>query len=302
MEYKKLVVGVTGGAGLIGSYLIDNLIKKYSKVVVIDDFSTGQITNISHIINDIELKKGDLENPEFCKKSLKGCDHIYHLASRAYGIGYSKDHQIEMLLHNERVTNNLIEGLKFSNTESVLITSSSCVYDDNGPDTTPELPVFLDDPEFANRGYGWAKRFLEAKASILSREIDIKTIIVRPFNVFGERYKWRGKNSHTIPMLISKVFSDNNPVEVWGSGNQRRSYLHAYDCAKIIEKLFDSAYEKGPINVGLEKTISIKEADDIMHLHHKHHHDEGSHSHEAETKKSKKTTKSSKKTKKIRKK
>ncbi len=264
MNYKKLNVGVTGGSGLIGSFLIDILVKKYSKVIVIDDFSTGQIENISHLKNDIELRTGDLEDFNFCKKSLKGCDHIYHLASRAYGIGYSEDNQLRMLIHNERVTNNLVDFLKNSNVQVVFVASSSCIYDDNGPDVTPELPIFLDNPEFANRGYGWAKRFLESKINLLSQETKMKTIIVRPFNVYGERYRWRGKYSHTIPMLIHKTFKENNPVVVWGSGKQKRSYLHAYDCAKIFELIFDSCYYKGPINVGLKETISIGELAELI--------------------------------------
>ena len=160
MKYKSEVVCVTGGAGLIGSFLLELLLKDYSKVVLIDDFSTGIRQNVQHLLNEIEIREGNLENFDFCKKAFYKCDHVYHLASRAFGIGYSNNHHLEMLLHNEKVTNNLIECLRFSNIERLLVTSSSCVYDDNGPDIIPELPVFINNPEKANKGYGWAKRFL----------------------------------------------------------------------------------------------------------------------------------------------
>ena len=161
----------------------------------------------------------DLENLDFCKSALKDCHHIYHLASRAYGVGYSNSHHLEMLLHNEKITNNLLEALKSSsNIERLLVTSSSCVYDDQGPDLIPELPVFLNYPEQVNRGYGWANS--RSKAKLLCDEIGIQLIILRPFNIYGERYKWRGDYSQAMPMLIFKMLSNKN-INVWGSGNQK---------------------------------------------------------------------------------
>ncbi len=264
MKYKSEVVCVTGGAGLIGSFLLELLLKDYSKVVIADDFSTGIKQNIMNVAKEIEIREGNLENFDFCKKALHKCDHVYHLASRAFGIGYNNSNHLEMLFHNEKVTNNLMDCLRFSNAERLLVTSSSCVYDDQGPDIIPELPVFLDNPEKANKGYGWAKRFLECKTQILSEETGIKTIVVRPFNIYGERYKWRGENSQAIPMLISKLLSKNKSVDVWGSGNQRRNYLHAKDCADIMKQLFDTCYTDGPINIGTKKTISIKELVELI--------------------------------------
>ena len=262
MKYKSKVVCVTGGAGLIGSFLLELLLKDYSKVIIIDDFSTGMKQNVKHLLNDVEIREGNLENFDFCKKAFYKCDHVYHLASRAFGIGYNN--HLETLLHNEKITNNLIDCLRFSDTERLLVTSSSCVYDDNGPDVIPELPVFVDSPENANKGYGWAKRFLECKTKILSEETGIKSIIVRPFNIYGERYKWRGESSQAIPMLVSKILSNNGVVDVWGSGNQKRNYLHAKDCADIMKKLFDVCFTDSPINIGTNNCITIKELVELI--------------------------------------
>ncbi len=140
----------------------------------------------------------------------------------------------------------------------LLVTSSSCVYPDNGPDTIPELPLFTGEPEIANWGYGWAKRFLEQKAVILAREKQIPLIIVRPFNIFGERYTWMGDASQAIPMLVKKVMDGDDPVVVWGSGTQRRNYLHAADCADAMVGLVASDFE-GAVNIGTEDTVTILE-------------------------------------------
>ena len=89
--------------------------------------------------------------------------------------------------------------------------SSSCVYDDNSPDYTPELEVFHGKPETANKGYGWAKRFLEQKATLFSEEMNIPIVIPRPFNIYGEKYCWAGEYSQAIPMLVKRILDGDNP-------------------------------------------------------------------------------------------
>ena len=257
--YQNKKILVTGGAGLIGSYLVDLLVKDDNEVVVIDDFSKGKLENLKQNLNHIELKEGNLENIEFVKKALEGIDIVYHLASRAYGIGYSKSNHTNILLHNERITNNLIDVFKSKKPEKILIVSSSCVYSDVGPDVISEDEPLINEPEIANMGYGWAKRFLEKKFIIFSNETEIPLSIVRPFNIYGERYNWVGEYSQAIPMLMKKVLDQNNPIVIWGSGNQKRNYLHAYDCARIIKIIMEKNDEKKIVNIGSEETISIFE-------------------------------------------
>ena len=259
IDFKNKNVAVTGGAGLIGSYLCDELVNKGSNVIVVDDFSKGQVKNISHLENKVEIRKGDLEDYDFTNSALEGVDIVFHLASRAYGVGYAEGRQLKNLYHNELITNNLLSVLAERKPEHVLITSSSCVYDDNGPDTIPELPLFDKDPEFVNRGYGWAKRFLEKKAELFTEEAGVPTTIVRPFNIYGERYRWVGDHSSAIPMLVKKVMDGNDPVVIWGSGKQLRSYIHANDCARMMLKLVESKYSSGPVNLGTKETISLNE-------------------------------------------
>ena len=258
---NKIVV--TGGAGLIGSFLSNELVKIGCDVIVVDDFSKGRIEYISDITNSIEIRKGNLEVLSFTKEALSDAKIVFHLASRAYGIGYSKGHNTEILLHNEKITNNLFETVEYTKPEYILITSSSCVYSDNGPDLIPELPLFKDEPEMANWGYGWAKRFLEQKANIFKEETNIPIGIVRPFNIYGENYTWVEEFSQAIPMLVKKVMDNNKEITVWGSGDQRRSYVHAQDCAKIMIELAKKKFSDGPLNIGTNETINIKS---LVHL------------------------------------
>ncbi|CAG0998633.1 partial GDP-L-fucose synthase, partial [Rhodocyclaceae bacterium] len=163
------------------------------------------------------------------------------------------------MAHNERITTNVIEALERQRPHHVLMASSSCVYDDNGPDTISELPLFEGSPERVNKGYGWAKRFLEQKATLLAEETGLPVTIVRPFNIYGERYRWVGKYSQAIPMLVKRIMDGENPVVVWGSGNQRRSYIHAHDCARMMMGLVEIGYTAGPVNIGTQETISMRD-------------------------------------------
>lgn len=249
---------VTGGAGLIGSCLVDRLCASGASVVVADDFSKGRRSNLHQVSDRIEIREGDLENAGAMQRALDGVDIVFHLASRAYGVGYSAGRHNDILAHNERITDNLVQALARRPVKWLLVTSSSCVYPDDGPDTVPELRLYTGEPEAANWGYGWAKRMLEQKSLILARETGIPLTIVRPFNIFGERYNWMGEASQAIPMLVKKTMDGDDPVIIWGSGAQRRNYMHAIDCADAMAGLVEAEFQ-GAVNIGTEETVTMTE-------------------------------------------
>lgn len=252
------LVAVTGGAGLIGSFLVDQLVALGARVVVVDDFSKGLRANLAAVADRIEVREGNLETPGFATAALAGCDTVFHLASRAFGVGYSSAHHLHLMEHNELITNNLFAAMRRTTPRRVQVVSSSCIYPDDGPDTVPELDLFTSEPEHANWGYGWAKRFLEQKAIIFQRQTGIPVSIVRPFNIFAERYNWVGNASQAIPMLVKRVLDGENPVVIWGSGNQRRNYLHASDCARAMIRVLLSGCTD-PVNIGTEETVTMRE-------------------------------------------
>ena len=113
----------------------------------------------------------------------------------------------------------------------------------------------IGEPEAANWGYGWSKRFLESRMSLLSKELGVRVGVVRPFNIYSERYRWAGEYSQAIPMLVKKILDNDGEIEIWGSGNQRRSYLHASDCAMQLSKLRSSGIMVAQL--ALERTILL---------------------------------------------
>jgi len=251
-------IAVTGGAGLIGSFLVERLVAAGARVAVADDFSKGKRDYLAAVLPQIEIREGDLERPDDMARALAGAELVFHLASRAYGIGYSAGNHLAILEHNEKITNNLVRELAQRPVSHLLVASSSCVYPDDAPTPLPELPLFTGEPEIANSGYGWAKRFLEQKALLLARHTGIPVTIVRPFNIYGERYTWIDSASQAIPMLVKKVMDGDNPVVIWGSGTQRRNYLHASDCADAMAGLVEAGFV-GTVNIGTEDTVTVRE-------------------------------------------
>src|SRR5262245_14121200 len=107
MDLRSKTVVVTGGAGLIGSCVVERLVTAGARVIVADDFSKGRRSHLQGVLDRIEIREGNLEDPASMDRALEGADAVFHLASRAHGIGYSAGNHLAILEHNELITNNL---------------------------------------------------------------------------------------------------------------------------------------------------------------------------------------------------
>ncbi len=183
---------------------------------------------------------------------------MFHLASRAYGVGFSQKNNFEMFRFNDLINTNVLDAIAYHRPAQALVVSSSCVYPDDGPTPMPDCLSVTGEPERVNWGYGWAKRILEQKAIIYIKETGIPITVVRPFNIYGEHYNWVGESSQAIPMLVKRILDGENPVVIWGTGNQRRNYIHALDCARAMIRLLDNGYFERPVNIGREETVSVR--------------------------------------------
>ena len=257
--YKGKSVAVTGGLGLIGSFLCEELLDHGARVALIDDESKGSWRYIPHLRERVEFRRADLALPRAAVDALDGCEYIFHLASRAYGVGFSQKNNFEMFRFNDLVNTNVLDAIAHHAPLHALVVSSSCIYPDDGPTPMADCQPVAGEPERVNWGYGWAKRILEQKVIIYHKETGIPVSVVRPFNIYGERYNWVGDSSQAIPMLTKRVLDGENPMVVWGSGNQRRNYLHSLDCARVMMRLVQNGYFERPVNIGREETVSVKE-------------------------------------------
>ena len=257
--YNSRTVGVTGGLGLIGSFLCEELCAAGAKVVLIDDESKGEWRYIDHLRSRVEYRRKDLAVPKQAIDALADCEYVFHLASRAYGVGFSQKNNFEMFRFNDLVNTNVLDGIACHRPKHALVVSSSCIYPDDGPTPMSDTQPVAGEPERVNWGYGWAKRILEQKAIIYQKETGIPITVVRPFNIYGEHYTWVGESSQAIPMLTKKILDRENPLIVWGCGNQRRNYIHALDCSRAMMQLVENGYFERPVNIGHEETVSVKD-------------------------------------------
>jgi nucleoside-diphosphate-sugar epimerase len=180
---------------------------------------------------------------------VAGVDVVLHLAARAYGMLRSMENNPEVLRDNTLMSLHVLDASLQAGVERILMVSSSCVYPDEAPLPTPELPVNQGLPESVNEGYGWAKRLLEIQSRYVHEKHGLPIAIVRPFNAYGGRYRWQGEASHVVPSLVKKVLDRNGPVIVWGSGQQVRDLLHARDFALGFRLAAECATDCDPVNL-----------------------------------------------------
>ncbi len=257
--WKDKKVLITGGAGFIGSHLVEKLVKRKAKVSVLDNLVSGSLDNLKSVEKQIKFIKGDCANLEVAQKTCRRQDVVMNLAARVGGIEYNRTHHATMFKDNLPIEATMIEAARLERVERFLVVSSACVYPHDCSIPTPESEGFLDEPEPTNGGYGWAKRMGEKLGEYYAKEFGMKVGIVRPYNCYGPRDHFEPDKSHVIPALIKRVFDGENPVKVWGSGSQTRAFLYVEDLAEGMILAIEKYTKPDPINLGTDEEISIKD-------------------------------------------
>jgi nucleoside-diphosphate-sugar epimerase len=255
-EGKKVLV--TGGAGFVGSKLCEMLIERGAIVSVADNLERGSKENLGEYLGEIEFHEVDLSCIENCKVVTKGIDVVMNLAAKACGVEYSATHHGEMLTYNALIGLNVLEACRINNVDRVLVVSTSCVYEDAAPVPTVEYH-FAHSPERANDGYAWGKIISEKQAEYYHREYGMKVSIARPSNIYGVGDRFDSEKSHVIPAIIDRVLNGEDPLLIWGSGEQSRAFIHRDDVAEAFILLTGGKCFGKPVNVGESQDIKIKD-------------------------------------------
>lgn len=250
---------VTGGAGFIGSHLVERLVAEDARVTVPLRDEQALRANLVAVQDRIRLEVADLERWEECLRVVEGHQIVMNLAARVAGIQYNIDHPATMFRDNLAIFLNVIEAARVTRVQRFLVVSSACVYPRECTIPTPEDEGVLGQPEPTNLGYGWAKRMEEFLGHAYAQEYGLSVAIARPYNAYGPRDNFSPESSHVIPALIRRVLEGENPLRVWGSGNQTRSFLHVSDFVEGLLTITERYPQADPVNLGSTEEVTLRD-------------------------------------------
>jgi UDP-glucose 4-epimerase len=249
---------ITGGAGFIGSHLVDALVGRGDQVVVLDDFSTGRRENVAahHGSDSFELVEGSVLDHELVDELVASADVVMHLAS-AVGVQLVVDQPLDSLIRNVR-GNDVVISAVARHRRRLLFTSTSEVYGKSSNGSLHEdSDRVLGSPTKSRWAYATAKAFGEALAYGYHRERGMPAVVVRLFNTVGPRQ--RGAYGMVLPRLVRQALAGEE-LSVFGSGAQSRCFVHVHDSVNAMLMLCDAELATGRVfNVGSEREITIIE-------------------------------------------
>jgi UDP-glucose 4-epimerase len=247
---------ITGGAGFIGSHLAERLINQGHKVSIVDNFSTGQEKNLKAIQNKIDFRQGEILDQKLINKLVKQNDFVVHLAA-ALGVFNIVNKPLESLKTNIQGTE-IVLGAADKFQKPILIASTSEIYGKN--DKVPLNEVddrIIGHPLKSRWSYSEAKAVDESLAYFYYFENKLPIRIVRFFNTVGPRQV--GHYGMVVPRFVSAALK-NEPLLVYGSGEQIRCFCHVTDAVKALILVMESEKAVGQVfNVGNNSQISIME-------------------------------------------
>jgi len=210
---------VTGGAGFIGSHIIDELLSRGHRVRVLDNFSTGRRENIAHVMDDIDLLEGDIQSYERVHNAARGADHVIHLAALP---SVPRSVQDPLTTHQVNTTGtlNVLLAARDADIKRVVIASSSSVYGAN-----PVLPKREDLVLQPISPYGVSKMAAEHYCTAFSQVYGLQTVGLRYFNVFGARQNPNSQYSAVIPKFMTMAKEGERAV-IYGDGSQTRDFTY----------------------------------------------------------------------------
>jgi len=248
LDLKNKKILVTGGAGFLGSHLVERLVAK------------GVPKENIFVPRSREL---DLRRWENCEKAVKGQDVVIHLAAKVGGIGANQEKPGEFIYDNLLMGAQMIEAARLAGLEKFVLIGTICSY----PKFTP-VPFKEDDlwdgyPEETNAPYGIAKKTLMVQCQAYRQQYGFNAITLMPVNLYGPRDNFDLRTSHVIPALIKKIDDakkeGRNWIEVWGTGKPTREFIYVEDAAEGVVLALEKYDKPAPVNLGSGREISIKD-------------------------------------------
>ena len=248
MQLKTKKILVTGGAGFLGSFVVE-------KLLVLGVPKKNIFIPRS---KDLDLRK--LEN---CIRAVRNQDIVIHLAGNVGGIGYNRENPGVLFYDNLIMGVQLMEAARQAEVEKFVAIGTVCSYPKFTPVPFRETNLWNGYPEETNAPYGLAKKMLLVQSQSYRQQYDFNAIYLLPVNLYGPRDNFDPKTSHVIPALIKKIVDSKKTgkkyIDVWGTGKASREFLYVEDCAEGIVLATEKYNKPDPVNLGANREIKIKD-------------------------------------------
>src|SRR5437016_2340314 len=253
---------VTGAGGFIGHHLTKYLVERDYWVRGVDIKEPEYEPTAAD-----EFQLLDLRYRENCLQATKDIDEVYGLAANMGGIGFIETNKAVIVRDNTLINLQTIEAARENGVKKYLYTSSACIYPgylQKEADVTP-LKEEHAYPADAEDGYGWEKLYMERTCRHYSEDFGLETRIARFHNIYGPLGTYDGGREKSPAAICRKVAlaGREDTIEVWGDGNQTRSYCYIDDCVEGIYRIMRSSY-RNPINLGQDRMITINQLVEIV--------------------------------------
>jgi GDP-D-mannose 3', 5'-epimerase len=256
---------VVGAGGFIAGHLVNRLLIEGSKVKAVDIKPLEFWFQKSDKSQNFSMDMSDYAN---CERMTENVDYVLNLACNMGGIGFIENNKAECML-SVLINTHLLKACLKNNVKKYFFSSSACAYNTN-LQKDPNIEGLKEEdayPAMPEDGYGWEKLFSERMCRHFTEDFKLETRVARFHNIYGPFGTFDGGREKAPAALCRKVIeakiNNKKNVEVWGDGNQTRSFLYIDDCIDAILKLFHSNF-KDPINIGSEEKVSINQLIDII--------------------------------------
>jgi nucleoside-diphosphate-sugar epimerase len=257
---------VCGGGGFIGGHLVARLRQEGHRQVRAVD--SKPVEEWYQRFEDVENLRLDLQEKEACEKAVQGATVVYNLAADMGGMGFIENNRCLCMLSVLINTHLLMASRKFG-VQRFFYASSACVYNAD-KQRDPKVTALKEEdayPAMPEDGYGWEKLFSERMCRHFREDFNLITRVARFHNVYGPQGTWVGGREKAPAAICRKVIeaqiTGSNAIEIWGDGQQTRSFMWIDDCLKGIEAITESEIVE-PINLGSSELVSINQLVDIV--------------------------------------
>ena len=256
---------ICGAGGFIGGHLVNKLLQEGHEVVAADIKPIEFWFQVFDKNKNISL---DLKEFENCLKVTDGVDYVYNMACNMGGMGFIENNKAECML-SVLINTNLLRACIINKVKKYFFSSSACVYNATKQENTfieglKEVDAYPAQPE---DGYGWEKLFSERMCRHFSEDFGLETRVARYHNVYGPLGTYDGGREKAPAAICRKIINaklnNDNMIDIWGDGEQTRSFMYIDDCLKGTVKLFDSK-ERDVFNIGSEEQVSINQMVSII--------------------------------------